>query len=461
MLSQGIRVLVVEDEALQREMLMGHLESKGYLVVSAGTSEAALEQVQARRIDVVLSDYRLPGMTGIELLEAIRKVNPELPFLMVTAYATVDVAVKAMRMGAVDFLTKPIEFDALDALLGRIVQNRKLTAENERLRRRLAQLGSEDLVLGTSCEFRKVLDLASRVAASGSTVLITGETGCGKELIADLIQSQSPRRVAPFVKVNCGAIPGELFESELFGHRRGAFTGATNDRTGRLAEADGGTLMLDEIGELPLQAQVKMLRVLESGQYFPVGSDKVRTADVRLIASTNRDLAAMVQAGQFREDLYFRISVVPIHIPPLRARREDVGPLLDYFLGHLPGRLGTGPRELSAAARDALLRYDWPGNVRQLRNVAERLLLLAHGPIVDLADLPDEVVAPVRPRPGPFPAIDTTLDAAVAELERTCIRNALEGAGGNQTRAAELLGLSERVLRYKLKKYGIARGPHQ
>ncbi len=461
MIAQGMRLLLVEDEPLQREMLGSHLQGHGYVVFPVGSAEEALEELESHRIDIILTDFKLPGISGLELIDRSRLVNPEVSVVLMTAYASIDVAIKALKQGAEDFVTKPVDLDALDAILGRTVEKRRIISENDRLRRRLAQVGGERTLLGESFPFRQVLDLARRVAMTDSTVLIQGETGCGKELLSDLIQRESRRREQPYVKVNCGALPRELFESELFGHRRGAFTGAERDRAGRISEADGGTLMLDEIGELPLEAQVKLLRVLQDGSYNPVGADRAVLADIRLIACTNRDLTAMAAQGDFREDLYFRLSVVPVTIPPLRERREDIGPLLDHFVGHFVERLNTGAKELSSSARDALIKYDWPGNVRELRNVCERIVLLAREPVIDMGDLPAEVVTPIVRHDPPSLAGPVDLEAVVKDIEQTYILKALDSCKGNQTRAAELLGLSERGLRYKLRKYNISRGPHR
>jgi two-component system NtrC family response regulator len=449
--SEDFRVLVVDDEPAQREMVAGFLRKRGFEVAEAPDGDAALTHFRQEACDLVLTDQKMPGMSGLELIGALRAVNPEAQVIIMTAYGTIETAVAAIRSGAADYLTKPLNLDELLHRIARVRERQRLLGENRELRLALAERHRVEGIIGDSGRMQEVLSVVSRVATSDATVLIRGESGTGKELIARAIHYASSRAAGPLVTVNCAALPETLLESELFGHERGAFTGATALRRGRFELAHGGTLFLDEIGDLPAHLQVKLLRVLQERQFERVGGSRPVAVDVRIIAATHQDLEARIRDGRFRDDLYYRINVVTIVLPPLRERREDLPPLIDHFLRVFAAKNRKTVRGLTRDAREALLRYDYPGNVRELENLIERAVVLTRGEVIDMADLPLTLDAP--PGSGEPP---TGLVSAVEGLERAMIRDALGRAGGVQTRAADALGISERVLRYKLRKYGLA-----
>jgi len=447
------RILVVDDEAAQRDILGGFLRKQGYAVREAASGPGALAILRAETVDLVLTDVRMPGMSGLDLLREARLLNPELPVVVMTAYGTIADAVAAMRDGAVDYLTKPVDLDSVLHRVGKVLEQQRLVSENRALREALRGRYRLEGIVAESGKMQEVLSLVHRVASSAATVLIRGESGTGKELIAQAIHYQSGRSARPLVKVNCAALPETLLESELFGHVKSAFTGAVADRAGRFEVAHGGTIFLDEIGDISPGVQAKLLRVLQEREFERVGSSRTLKVDVRVIAATNQDLEAAVREKRFREDLYFRLNVVSILIPPLRDRREDIPPLLDHFIRKYASENAKVTRGLTREARDALLKYDYPGNIRELENLVERAVVLCRGEVIGLEDLPLSVQEPggVReagPSPGSLPA---ELDA----LERRMIQDALARAEGVQTRAAELLGISERALRYKLKRLGL------
>jgi two-component system NtrC family response regulator len=447
------RILVVDDEPPQRELVAGFLRKQGFEVALAGDGEDALARFRAEPFDLVLTDQRMPGLSGLELIAALRRVNPEVAVVVMTAYGTIETAVAAIKAGAADYLTKPLNLDELLHRIRAVRERQRLVAENRELRLALNERHRVEGIIGESGRMQEVLSLVHRVAASDVTVLIQGESGTGKELIAQAIHYASPRASGPLVKVNCAALPETLLESELFGHEKGAFTGAVATRQGRFELAHGGTLFLDEIGDLPLHLQVKLLRVLQEREFERVGSNRPVSIDVRLIAATHRDLAALVKAGRFRDDLYYRLDVVTIVVPPLRERREDIPPLIDHFMRQFAGANRKRISGLTRESRELLLRYDYPGNVRELENLIERAVVLTRDDVIGPADLPLTLHEPVADM-----AEATGLTAAVEALERRMIHEALTQANRVQTRAAETLGISERVLRYKLKKYGLA-GP--
>ncbi len=448
-----LRVLVVDDEPLQVELVSGFLRRHGFDVATATDGAAALERVRAGGIDVVLTDHRMPGLTGLELLAQARATDPEIAVIVTTAYGTIEDAVAAIKGGASDYLTKPLNLDELLHRVGQVHDRRRLLQENRELREALRERHRVEGIIGESGPMQEVLSLVRRVAPTDATVLILGESGTGKELIAKAIHHASPRAEGPLVRVSCAALPESLLEPELFGHEKGAFTGAVAARRGRFEAAHGGSLFLDEIGDLPLHLQVKLLRVLQEREIERVGSSRAVPVDVRLLAATHRDLEAMVRRGQFRDDLYYRLNVVTIAIPPLRERRADIPPLLDHFLARFTRANAKAIRGLTGEARDALLRYDYPGNVRELENLVERAVVLTRDDVIGLGDLPIGVGEAEKEAPDA-----ASLPAAVEGLERRMIREALERGGAVQTRAAELLGISERVLRYKLRKYGLNGG---
>jgi len=442
-------ILVVDDEEAQRKVLAGFLKKRGYEVETAGDAEQALKLAGTRTIDLLLTDLRMPGKSGVELLDALHAANPEVPVIVMTAFGTVAGAVDAMKRGAADYLTKPIELDELEVLVQRTLERRALVFENLALRE---QLESRYRLAGLETanpRMAEVINVAARAAASRATILLRGESGTGKELLARAIHYASPRHKAPLVAVNVAALPETLLESELFGHERGAFTGADRERRGRFELADGGTLFLDEIGDLPKGTQVKLLRALQEQAFERLGGSRTQKVDVRVIAATSRDLAAMIRSGEFREDLYYRLNVVPIELPALRARREDIPLLVDQFLRRFAGE--GQAREVSREAMDLLLKYDYPGNVRELENLLHRAVVLSRGALLTTADLPLHL-GEMKPEGQPEPR---TFTERVEAFERALITDALARADGVQTRAARLLGMSERHLRYKLQKYGL------
>jgi DNA-binding NtrC family response regulator len=445
------RVLVVDDEPAQRELVAGFLRKHDFDVVEAAGGREAVARFKQDHFDLVLTDQRMPDLSGLEVLEAVRAASPETAVVVVTAYGTIETAVSAVKAGAADYLTKPLNLDDLLHRVHRVRERQRLVAENRELREALAERHRVEGIIGDSGRMQEVLSLVRRVAPSDATVLIRGESGTGKELIANALHYASSRAAGPLVKVNCAALAESLLETELFGHEKGAFTGAVASRKGRFELADGGSIFLDEIGDLPPHVQVKLLRVLQEREFERVGSSRPVKVDVRLLAATHRDLEALVREGRFREDLYYRINVVTIVLPPLRERREDLAPLIEHFLRTFAGKNGKTVRGLTREAREALLRYDYPGNIRELENLIERAVVLTRDDVIGVEDLPLALDAPAAES-----GEAAGLIAAVEGLERRMIREALARAGGTQTRAAELLGISERVLRYKLKKYGLS-----
>jgi len=445
------RALVVDDERKMRRVLQMLLEKMEIASVAAESGEEALDYLTRERVDLVLSDLRLPGMSGIDLLARVRESDPDVPFIVLTAYGTVETAVEAMKRGAFDYVLKPFDVEALELVVRKALEMQRYRAENRFLREQANAIPSFESLIGSSPAIEAVYDLIRRVAPARSAVLITGETGTGKELVARAVHKLGTRSDALFVPINCAAIPAELLESELFGHTRGAFTGAQDSRMGKFESADGGTLFLDEIGDMPIALQAKLLRVLEDGVIERIGSNKRIPVDVRVVSSTNRDLEARIAAGDFREDLYYRLNVLHIALPPLRERREDIHALAAAFLSRFAAELGKHPATLTAEALRLLERHDWPGNVRELQNLMERAVVLSDGPEIGpgafpgLAQVPDDPTEPAHE--------DLALEPAIEEFERKLILRALAATNDNKARAARLLGVSERTLWYKLKRY--------
>jgi DNA-binding NtrC family response regulator len=448
-------ILVVDDEQAQRTVLAGFLRKRGFEVLQAAGVAEALEQVSARAVDLVLTDLRMAGGTGLDLLVGVRKINPEVAVVVMTAFGTVATAVDAMKQGASDYLTKPIDLDELDVLIGRTLERRALVAENRELRRQLEGRYRLAGLETANSRMAEAINTAARAAASRATVLIRGESGTGKELMARAIHYASPRAKASLVAVNVAALPDTLIESELFGHERGAFTGAEREHRGRFELADAGTLFLDEIGDLPTSTQVKLLRVLQEQAFERLGGSRTLRVDVRVIAATNRDLEAMVARGDFREDLYYRLNVVSVEIPPLRERREDIPALVRLFIARFAGERAEPVTDVSREAMDVLVKYEYPGNVRELENLVHRAVVLARDRTLTTADLPIRVARVKADGRGNEAA---TFVERVSEYERALIVDALDRAGGVQTRAARSLGMSERHLRYKLRKYRLSGG---
>ena len=443
-------ILVVDDEPVQREMIGGFLKKQGFEVIAADSAERALELFRQEAFDLVLTDQKMAEMSGLELLQAVHTINAETPVILITAFGTIEAAVAALKHGAIDYLTKPLNLDELLYRIRQVSDRYRIINENRELREALQDRHRIEGIIGESGPMLEVLSIVRRVAPSEATVLIRGESGTGKELIAKAIHFGSPRARGPLVKVNCAALPEALLESELFGHEKGAFTGALTSRQGRFELANGGTIFLDEIGDLPLHLQAKLLRVLQEREFEKVGSSRPVRVNVRIMAASHRPLEDLIKAGQLREDLYYRLNVVTIFIPPLRERRSDVALLLDHFLRQYAEKNGKTIRGLTPEGRDILLRYDYPGNVRELENIIERAVVLTRDDVIGSGDLP-LTVQELEVADGER---ETNLTVAVEALERRMIRDALARSDGIQTRAAELLGMGERALRYKLTKYG-------
>jgi len=459
------RVLVVDDEQSMREFLAICLRRAGHQVSVADSGAAGVAQLEANPTDVVVTDLRMPGdLDGLGLLEQVKQRRIDTEVILVTAFATADTAIAAMKQGAYDYLTKPFKVDEINAVIGRAMEKRRLIAENLALKDQVAGRVRLAQLLGRSRAMQKVFELIGKIHSTRTSVLITGESGTGKELVARALHTEGSRSAAAFVAVNCGAIPDELMESELFGHMKGSFTGAHADKPGLFRQAQGGTLFLDEIGELSLGLQVKLLRALQERKVKPVGASTETEVDVRVVAATNRDLEAEVARSAFRQDLYYRLNVIEVRLPPLRQRREDVPLLVEHFVRRFTADQGKELRGLEPAAIKRLEEYDFPGNVRELENIIERAVALAPGPTIGLDDLPVLRTSGARAQPGadasaPFPDDGVDLDRLVYDYERGIVQKALDRAGGVRKRAAALLGISFRSLRYRLDKLGFDRPP--
>ncbi|MGA1868359.1 MAG: sigma-54-dependent transcriptional regulator [bacterium] len=441
-----MKILLIEDEEAQRGLLIGFLTKQGYEILEAESAEKALDIFDTEFIDLVLVDNKLPGMSGVEALSKMKSIKPTLKAIMITAYGDVDTAVSVMKMGANDFLTKPIDLSRLLLKIQELERELTVVEDIAHIREKVEEEKLPIVLIAESVAMKEILSFTRRVALSPLTVLIKGETGTGKELIARLLHLLSDRKDHPFIDVNCAAIPENLFESELFGHEKGSFTSAISSRKGRFELAHGGSLFLDEVGELPMTLQAKLLRAIQEKKITRVGGEIDIPINVRLIAATNRDLPQLVKEGRFREDLYFRLKVLDIEIPPMRERKEDISILIDHFLQ----KYSPAPIKISSEAMDRLLKYPFPGNVRELENAIQRMLTLSRGPVINLADLPTEI------RHYNFESKGTLSDR-LAAVEKEMIITALEKSSWVQTKAADLLEINERVLRYKMSKFGIRR----
>lgn len=447
-------ILVIDDEAAQRDVLTGYLKKRGYKISSASSGKEGIENVRTNPVDIILSDYKMPDLNGIEVLEQIKKINPEISFVIVTAYGTVENAVKAMRLGAFDYISKPVDLDELDLMIERIIEHKNLKSENQFLKTQLQEKYKISSIVSQSQKMEEVINVAARVADSKANVLITGENGTGKEVLAKAIHYISPRKNAAFVTVNVPALTETLLESELFGHEKGAFTGADKMKKGRFEIAHGGTIFLDEVGDIPQSIQVKLLRVLQEHQFERVGGTEIIEVDVRIIAATNKNLEQKIKEGTFREDLYYRLNVVSIKIPPLRERKEDILPMIEGFVEKYCEENNKVKLDISKEAADVLMKFNYPGNVRELENIIERAVVLTRGKVITLNDLPMNIKGFKEEKT--LAALGKgTLTEQVEALEKQLIFDALQESGGNQTKAGKLLGLTERNLRYKLKKYNI------
>lgn len=452
------KILVIDDEPVLRDSLEVALKTSGYEVLTARTGEEGLERFKKESPDLVLLDHWLPGINGDEVLRKIKEEDPEIPVIIMTAQGSIEMAVSSMKMGAFDFLVKPFDLDQVEALIKKGLERVRLKKEVEWLRAQYQDKFRSGGIIGVSQKMKDLLELAEKLApGSETTVLIEGETGTGKELLAEYVHFLSPRSSFPFIPINCGAIPKDLFESELFGYEKGAFTGALEKgKMGRVESAEKGTLFLDEVGELSPSAQVKVLRVLEEKEYFKVGGVDKKKADVRIIAATNKDLESEVKKGNFRDDLYFRLNVVTLHIPPLRDRKEDILPLFRFFLNRFNEQFKKGFVQISREAEEKILSYPWTGNIRELRNAVERIVLLEKGGTIldkhfsflsEGTECPEEGVQ-FKPH---LPSQGIVLD----EVEKNYILEALKLKKGNKLQAAKMLGISRSALLYRMQKYGI------
>jgi DNA-binding NtrC family response regulator len=445
-------VLVVDDDISVRRVIKMQLEEAGYEVALAASAEEAQSIIDSHKPKLVITDLRMPGAGGMDLLRRIREDHLETTVIIITAFGSVETAVEAMKMGAYDYVTKPIDYEALLLVVHRAMERQNLIEEVRNLRSALDQRYGFESIVGRSKGLLRVLEMASRVAQRDSTVLIQGETGTGKELLARAIHQNSRRKNGPFVTINCGAIPKELIEAELFGFTRGAFTGAQMSKAGRIELADRGTLFLDEVGELPLEMQVKLLRLLQNGEIDKIGSTSRGVVDVRVIAATNRNLQAMVEDGTFREDLYYRLAVVPLQLPPLRERKEDIPELVQQLFNKLKEKHGCPSLRLSPSLKSHFFAYRWPGNVRELENVIERLIVLAGGEEIGEADLPDEI-RKFAPQRDSFWLELPEGGISLEGVERELLLRALEKFHWNQTQAARYLDISRRTLIYRMEKH--------
>ena len=455
------RILIVDDEAFIRENLERILAEDGYRPLSAADGDEALRQVSEAEVDLVLLDLNLGPRSGLEVLAALRDIDPELLVIIITGYGTVESAVEALKMGAYDYIKKPFKADAIRLIVKLALETRSLRREVRHLRRESKAPPADLEMIGTSPAMLQVYHQVREVAKhETATVLITGESGTGKELVARAVHDLSRRKERPFVEINCGSLPFNLLETELFGHERGAFTDAKTRKIGLFEEASGGTIFLDEIGEMDMGLQVKLLRVLEDRRIRRLGGTRNIDIDARVVAATNRDLKGAIAAREFREDLYYRLNVFPIHLPPLRERREDIPPLLDHFLKRFSREFHKNIREVSRDALDLLMRYHWPGNVRELRNLVERICIMQQDEVIRPEVLPKEIFGE-NPRraegiPSEIPPAGIDLEKLVENLERELIGKALTITGGNVAKTARLLNVARGTLRYKLEKYRLA-----
>ena len=464
-------VLVIDDDETVREVLKIFLQAKGFEVTTAQDGQTGLDRFREEKFDAVLSDLVMPGVNGIEVLKGIIEQNTNTPVIMITAYGSVQTAVEAMKMGAFDYITKPFVLDELHIILERAIGVSRLHKENLMLKMQLKKKYNFKGLIGDSPQMQKVYEMIEKIADTDSTVMITGESGTGKELVAKTIHFNSSRSQGPFVPLNCAAIPKDLLESELFGHERGAFTGALSTRIGRFELAHNGTLFLDEIGELDPSLQVKLLRVLQEREFERVGGVKTIKVDVRILAATNKDLEKATKEGRFREDLFYRLNVIPLHLPPMRKRTEDIPLLIEHFVHEFSRKRKREPLKFPQEVMDCLMKYKWPGNVRELENLIERLTILSSGNVVAISDLPEKIHQFTRPEIedsarspeisehqeeyAALPAYGLDLNTYVNNIERNLILKALEKTGGVRSKAAGLLGLNRTTLIEKMKKMGI------
>lgn len=454
MTQEQIHILVIDDEPALRHVLCTLLGDAGYRVDESPDTPTALGMLQRQDYTLAICDVRMPGADGMEFLRSALKIQPELCIIMMSAYGTIDSAIECMKQGAFDYVSKPFKPDEVEIAVKKGVENRRLRSENTQLRQRLSATDAHQIIYADA-GMNAILKQVKTLAQVNSPVLIRGESGTGKELIARALHRQGQRASAPFIAVNCSAISANLVESELFGHSKGAFTGADKSHEGLFAAADGGLLFLDEIGELPLEFQPKLLRVLQEGEVRPVGSTRTLSVDVRVVTATATDLKEAVSKGSFREDLYYRLAVVELKLPPLRQRREDIPVLCRHFLERIAARQQVPVPDISAATVELLCRYPWHGNVRELENTLERVMIFHRGSVIERDELPQEIHNLTQRSSNTLPEDDLSLKRAIAALEEQHIRAALKQTGGNRTKAAKLLEISLRALHYKIQEYGL------
>ncbi len=458
-LQQNLTVLVVEDNTTMREGMLRVAQKLDYTVIGVADAETALREIEKRKPDIVISDYKLPGHNGIELLEQIKRLSPETEVLMVTAFGTIELAVEAVQKGAADFITKPFSPEELTIKINLLFERlrdkselRRVSEENRYLRDEIDSKLNYGEIVGRSAKMQSIYRTIEKVARGDSSVIIYGESGTGKELVARAIHKAGSRKDRAFVRVNCGALAEGVLESELFGHERGAFTGALKRKKGRFELAQHGTIFLDEIGDIPLATQIKLLRVLQERQFERVGGEETLNADIRVIAATNKNLLEQIKTGDFREDLYYRLHIIPLNLPPLRERKEDIPLLTEHFIKKIAADLKMPNLKITDSARQGLLQYDWPGNIRELENIIERAAVLCDKNCITANDLPFTVLAEEHNAP-PADTLDLTL--SLENVERRLIKKAMSQANGVKTEAAKLLGIKAGALYYKLEKYGL------
>ena len=446
------KILIADDEKNMRWILAKNLLDEGFTVIEAAGGKEAFDIFLDKEPDMVILDYQMPGINGMEVLKRIKTINDKTPVIMITAHGSTDAAVEAMKLGAVDYISKPFDMDELKITIKKVLNIEELNKTIDYLKDQVIE-AYDKRIIGSSKRMQDIFEMIDKVADTSASVLITGESGTGKELVANAIHNKSSRKDKPYIKVNCGAIPETLLESELFGYEKGAFTGAQNRKIGRFDRAQSGTLFLDEIGELPLSLQVKILRVLQEREFERVGGTEVIKADVRIVSATNRDLEKMVVEGKFREDLLYRLKIIPMEIPALRERKEDIPTLIDFFISKYVKEMNKGPVRIEEDALEILLQYDFPGNIRELENIIERLVILASEGRITASALPKEVVKGAYSRKNTFvlPPDGISLE----EVEEGFVRQAFEMVKGNQTQAAKLLGISRHALIYRMEKFKI------
>jgi len=450
-LSEKGTVLIADDEESQRQALAGFVRKLGYDVITSSDAESAIKIIESEPVDLVISDMRMPGSSGLELLKKSKSLVPDIMFILMTAFSSVDSAVECMKQGAFNYLTKPINLNELEVSIAKALESRRLVVENRALRDLIKSQGELKGIISASRSMEDVLNLVARVAPTAATVLIQGESGTGKERIAQAIHFGSPRAPKPMITINCAAVPETLLESELFGHEKGAFTGAHLARKGKIEVADGGTLFIDEIGDMPTSLQPKLLRFLQEGTIERLGSAKTTKLDIRIIAATHRDLRRMVSDGKFREDLFYRLNVININIPPLRERKEDLIPLAEHFIKLYSEKNSKKVFGLSREAKDAIVKYQYPGNVRELENAVEAAVVLTRSEAIGLDDLPLSFRAAAGEQAV---GDDDSLPSRLKAMEKKMILDAMKKAGGNKSQAARELGISEKNIRDRLKKWG-------